>query len=135
MAGAPQIPPELQDLVAVVGEVVTPEDVDAYRSVREIADKSYKIRTIVAAWEGQQREDRQLRRSYATWLLIALSVQMLIVDVAFFLLAAGIIGVDRWVAQTFIISVFGEIAAMTLIVVKYLFPETSSHVLKLIEKL
>lgn len=135
MADEEKLPKEVDELVAKIGRAVTSGDVDVYRHVREIEDKSYKIRTIVSSWEGQQKEERQLRRGYAKWLLVALLAQMFLVDVAFFLIGCGLISVDRWVAESFIIGVFGEVATMTLIVVKYLFPETGSQILSLIEKL
>jgi hypothetical protein len=135
MADEIQLPKEVNDLVEKIGSVVAPGDVDVYRSVREIDDKSYKLRTVISSWEGQQREERRLRRGYATWLLVALLLQMFLVDLAFFLIGYKQISVDRWVADAFIIGVFGEVAGMTLIVVKYLFPDTGSQLLKLIEKL
>lgn len=135
MAEQLQLPEEVKQLVAKVGSAVTSADVDVYRSVREIEDKSFKVRTVMGAWEGQQREERQLRRGYAKWLLIALLAQMFVVDIAFFLIGWSVITVDRWVAEAFILGVFGQVSAMTLIVIKYLFPETGSQILSLIEKL
>jgi len=135
MADEPQLPDELQKVVAKVGGPVGSADVDVFRSVREIQDRSYKLRTIISAWERQQEEERNLRRGYAKGLLIALLIQMFLVDLAFFLIGWSFITIDRWVAETFILGVLGEVAAMTLIVVKYLFPETGSQVLSLIEKL
>lgn len=135
MSDGIQLPEDVRRLVAGIGGVITPADVDVYRSVRDIEDKSYKVRTVVTAWEGQQREERRLRRGYATWLLIAVFAQMVVADMAFFLLGAGVISVDKWVADTFIIAVFGQIAAMATIVVKYLFPDTGAQIVKLIEKL
>lgn len=130
-----ELPEEVRQVVADIGAVVTPDEVDVYRNVQEITDKSYKLHTVVAAWEGQQNEERKLRSGYAKWLLVALSAQMVVVNVVFFLLAVGVLVVAPAIANAFIIGVFAEIAGMTLIVVKYLFPEAGSQVAKLIEKL
>ena len=129
------IPDTLKDRVLGVGGEVRPEDVDVYGRLREIEDKSYKLRTVLEAWERQQSEERALRQGYAKKILVALFVQMGLVNVAFFAIGLGWLAVEEWVANTFIMAVFGEIAAMALIVIKYLFPKVGSDVLGLIEKL
>ena len=135
MEEAVTVPQSLKDQVVGVGGKVRAEDIDAYGRLREIEDKSHKLRTVLEAWERQQSEERTLRGSYATKLLIALFVQIGIVDIAFFGIGAGFLEVPEWVANTFIVSVFGEIAAMALIVIKYLFPQVGGDLLALIEKL
>jgi len=129
------IPQKLREYVVGVGAEVRPEDVDTYGRLREIEDKSHKLRTVLEAWEKQQHEERSLRQSYAKKLLVALFVQMGLVNLAFFAVGFGWLVVEQWVANTFILGVFAEIAAMTLIVIKYLFPKIGADVLGLIEKL
>lgn len=135
MSDVGTIPETLKNHVLGVGGEVRPEDVDVYGRLREIQDKSYKLRTVLEAWERQQSEERALRQGYAKKILIALFVQMGLVNVAFFAIGLGWLVVEEWVANTFIMAVFGEIAAMGLIVIKYLFPKVGSDVLGLIEKL
>jgi hypothetical protein len=129
------IPDALKNRIIGVGGEVRPEDVDVFGRIREIEDKSYKLRTVLDAWERQQSEERALRQGYAKKILIALFVQMGLVNIAFFAVGFRWIAVEPWVANTFIMAVFGEIAAMALIVIKYLFPAVGSDVLSLIEKL
>jgi len=135
MSEAVTIPDTLKSRVVGVGGEVRPEDVDVYGRLREIEDKSYKLRTVLEAWERQQSEERALRQGYAKKILIALFVQMGLVNIAFFAMGFGWLAVEQWVANTFILAVFGEIGAMALIVIKYLFPEVGMDVLGLIEKL
>jgi len=135
MSEAVTIPETLKNRVVGIGGEVRPEDVDVYRRLREIEDKSYKLRTVLEARERQQSEERALRQGYAKKLLIALFAQMGLVNIAFFLIGFRWLAVEVWVANTFIMAVFGEIAAMALIMIKYLFPEVGSDVLGLIEKL
>jgi hypothetical protein len=129
------LPASLKDKVIEIGSAVSLQDVATYGQLQEIQDKSFRMRTVVNAWERQQTSERELRSRYAKWLLISLSVQMMFVNVAFFMIGLGYLSVEKWVATTFILTVFGEVAAMTLIVVKYLFPEGASAVLALIERL
>lgn len=129
------IPEQLRDTVLQVGDSVSAADVDTYGRLREIEDKSYKLRTVLAAWERQQEQERDLRRTYATWLLGGLFVQALLLNVSFFLIGLDKLQVERWVAVTFIAAAFSEIAAATLIVVRSLFPEKAAGFLSLIERL
>jgi len=109
--------------------------VDTYGRLQEIFDKSAKLQRILEAWERQHTEERSMRRTYAKWLLIALFIQAFIVNVAFFAIGFGYLTVSEWVANSFILAVFGEIAAMTFFIIKYLFPKTSADVLATLEKL
>ena len=129
------IPNTLRDRIVGIGSEVQPADVDVYSRLREIEDRSHKLRTVLGAWERQQSEERSLRQGYAGKLLIALLIQTGLVDVAFFAIGFHWLSVEPWVANTFILAVFGEIAAMAMIVIKYLFPKAAPDVLSLIEKL
>lgn len=71
-----------------------------------------------------------MREKYATYLILAMALQALVINVAFVLIGCGILTFEPWTAKTFIVSVFAEIAAMVLIVVKYLFTPSSDKVLQ-----
>ena len=130
-----QLPDHLRSLVTDVGDPITPDDLQVYERLQDVSDRSYKLRTIVDAWGGQNTEERKMRRQFASAILIALFFQILIVNVSFFLIGLGILEVTEWVAQTFIISVFGEIVGMTMLVLRYLFPKIGSDVLELLKNL
>jgi len=134
MAEKPALPADLQRLVEAVGRPVAPEDVDVWARVREAQDLSYRLRTIVKAWDRQQTQDRQLRERYAWWLMLAMAAQAVIINVVYVLMGAGKLVFEPWTAQTFIMSVFAEIGALVLIVVKYLFTPASDKVLDLTER-
>ena len=123
-----------KDKVASVGDPVTSDEIVTYRQLREIEDRSYQLRTIVGAWETQQAQERMLRRSYAGWLLVLLFFQVIVINVVFFLIGLKYLIVEEWLAKTFIIAVFAEIAAMTLVVVRYLFPRVVADFRNVIEK-
>lgn len=116
-----------KDKITDVGKAVSSDDIDTYRQLLEIEDKSYQLRTAIGAWETQQTQERMLRRSYAGWLLVLLFLQVIVINVVFFLIGLEYLVVEQWVAKTFIIAVFAEIAAMTLVVVRYLFPKGASN--------
>lgn len=105
-----------------IGREVTSDDIDTYARLIEIEDTSYTTRTILGAWEKQQTEERALRRTYAKWLLAALFVQIVIINLLFVLLGLGLLSVQKWVATSFIVSVFAEVSSMLFVVVRYLFP-------------
>jgi len=126
----PQVPDTLKNLVQDVGKPVSSSDVDSYGKLRQIQDRSHQIRTIVKAWKEQQAQDRKMREHYATYLMAAMGAQALVVNVVFVLMGCGVLSFEAWTAKTFIMSVFAEIAAMVLIVVKYLFTPSSEKVLQ-----
>ncbi len=135
MQDMPSVPDSLTDKVISVEALVTSNEVDIYGRLREIEDQSYKLRTVLQTWERQQTEERKLRGAYAKWLLVGMFAQMALVNIAFLAISLGWIVVEKWVAIAFILAVFGEIIGMTTVVIKYLFPQTRSEVLALIEKL
>jgi hypothetical protein len=135
MSGEVTIPESIKGKVLSVGPPVNIQEVDVYDRIQGINDRSAKIRRILDAWERQHTSERQMRQTYGKYLLWALALQGLLVNVAFFALGFGWIVVDPWIAKTFILAVFGEVAGMTFFVIKYLFPKTSADVLATLEKL
>lgn len=130
------LPEGLQRLVEGVGpQILTAEQLEVHRGYQEMLDRSTKIREVLGAWTEQQREERTLRRRYANWLLWILTVEIGVMLIAFFLIGLGVMEVDQWVASTFTVAVFAEVAGLALIVVKYLFPPAGREVLDLIERL
>ena len=122
-------------VVSVSTPLRTGKDIERYERLEDIRNKSRKLRTILNAWETQQREERGLRRFYAKGLLAALFAQILLVNAAFFAIGLNYLVIDKWVATTFIMAVFAEIIALVSVVNKYLFPKVGSEVLDLIEKM
>jgi type VI protein secretion system component VasF len=136
MADNMDLPEDLLGRVEEIGPpLLTAEQLEVHRGFTEVRDRSAKIREVLSAWSEQQREERTLRRRYANWLIGILSVEIVAIMVAFFLIGLGRMEVDQWVASTFIVAVFAEVAGLALIVVKYLFPPTGREVLDLIERL
>ncbi len=129
----PQVP-ALKNLVQDVGNPVSSSDVDSYGKLRQIEDRSHQIRTIVRAWKDQQAQDRMMRERYANYLIVAMGVQALAVNVVFVLIGCGLLTFEPWTAKTFIMAVFAEIAAMVLIIVKYLFTPSSDKVLQFLDE-
>lgn len=108
--------------VEYIGRAVTPDEVDTYGKLMEIEDSSHINRTFISAWEKQQNQERALRNSYAKWLLIAVFVQAILINIVFFFIGFGVIVVEHWVATSFILGVFAEITTMTTIIVRHFFP-------------
>ncbi len=130
----PQVPDTLKNLVQNVGEPVSSADVDSYGKLRQIEDRSHQVRTIIKAWKDQQAQDRKMRERYANYLIFAMGLQALVMNVIFVLIGCGALTFEPWTARTFIVSVFAEIASMVLIVVKYLFTPSSDKVLQFLSE-
>lgn len=126
---------DARNVIKEIGSEVTSEDIDTYRQFREIQDKSYKLNIIVDAWKIQQREERKLRNIYAGWLLAFLFVQMILINISFFLIGQEILKIEKWVANTFIIAVFTEIVSMIMVIIRYLFPKSGSNFPEIFESL
>jgi hypothetical protein len=131
MSKKPNLPVTLPSVVESVGRSVTPEDVDTYGRVTEINDQSHRVRTIVTAWKRQQEQDRNLRRHYATVLLIGLGVQVVFIDVVYMMVGFGKLTIEPWTTKTMIMAVFAEAAAMVFWIVKYLFRPINNDILDL----
>lgn len=131
-----ELPPSLRDKVLSISRPLnSSRDIDHLERMEDIRNRSRKIKTVLSAWETQQKEERGLRRTYANYLLAALFLQILLINAAFFGIGAGYLVVEKWVANTFIMAVFFEVVALVLVIVKYLFPKVGSEVLNLIEKI
>jgi len=129
------LPDAVQAKVVTIGSSVSRDEIEVYGRYQEIADRSARLNTVLQAWERQHTEERAMRQKYARWLLVGMLIQMALVNFAFFAIGWGWITVSPWVANSFILAVFGEISGMVLLVVKYLFPKVSSDVLATLEKL
>ena len=94
-----------------IGTPVTSEDIDTYERLSQIHSR-----------EQEQRSEHKLRFIYGGVLLFLLAGQVIAVTVFSFLMGFGLISIDRWVTTTFIGGTFGEVSAMSFLVVRYLFP-------------
>lgn len=129
------IPDDLKPFVKQVGSQVTSDQVDTYKTFNEVQNTNQKYKIILTAWEAQHREERNLRRKFAIAIFVVLLIQILAINVTFFLIGFKKMEVEKWVATTFIIAVFAEIVSMTLIVLRYLFPKASKELMELVQKL
>jgi hypothetical protein len=111
---------------------VKPEDVDYLLRARESEEHAARLRTVLASWEVQQKQERELRRWCARLLVQLMGLELLAIFVAFFLMAAGKLDPPRWTAEGFLLAAFGQSTGLVLVVVKYLFPDRSPDVLRLL---
>lgn len=75
-----------------------------------------------------------MREKYARWLMAALAIQAVLVNLVFVLIGFSVMTFEPWTARTFIMSVFGEIAALVLLVVKYLYTPSSDKILDYLDE-
>jgi len=109
------------------------------RPPEEIAarDRSFGLRSFVAAWKKQQEADRKMREKYASRLIGVLVVQVLLANLFFGLIGFAAWGfrVEPWTAQTFLVTTFLEVSSLVLLVAKYLFPAPTDKALEVISGL
>ncbi len=122
-----QLPANIQQAIKAAGVVevggeVTSEQVDNLGKLKDIQERARHRRTIVTAWKQQQDQDRKMRKTYANWLIGAMSVQVVAINVIFVLIGCGVLKFEQWTANTFVTATFAEISALVLLVVKYPFP-------------
>jgi hypothetical protein len=138
MASQDKLTAEIQQVaeqagVEKAGGPLTNDQIDAIGKFQDIQERGKHHRTIVNAWKQQQDQDRKMRKLYATWLMLAMSVQVVVVNIIFVLIGCGVLKYEPWTANTFVMAVFAEVSALVLLVVKYLFPSTSDKILELID--
>lgn len=135
------LPPELRAQVEEIGEAVysnkelDEKKISGYERVTKAKDQSFKLQTLVSAWQRQNKAERKLRQKVAWCILVALAIQIILVNTTFFLIGFKVIAVDENLAKIFILAVFAEIVSMVLIVLRYLFPITGNEFLQLIKEL
>jgi hypothetical protein len=135
MSGEDEAQPE--DPVVVRTETPDPPekvDEDLLDQLRENKERRRHQSAIINAWKQQQTQDREIRRVYANWLMVVMSLQIVVINVIFILIGCGLLKFEQWTANVFITAVFAEISALVLLVVKYLFPATADKILDLIDR-
>jgi hypothetical protein len=121
MGNEPNLPDALGRHVKQLGKPVTSREVDTYSKLQSVRDQSHRLRTVVRAWKEQQAQERKLRDRYANLLIWGMGIQVLFINVIIILLGTNLITLEPWTARTFVVSVFAEITALVLVVVKFLF--------------
>ncbi len=134
MAKADLIPKGLEAIVERVGNSLSTDDVDVYGRLKEIENETFRLRTVLAAWKTQQSQDRKMREKYARWRMVLMSAQMVVINIVFILIGCGLLDFEEWTANTFIMAVFSEIAALVVIIVKFLFTRPDDTLLNLIDR-
>ncbi len=137
MAATDKPPAKIREVAERVGveevrEPVTNEQIDNIGRLQDIRERVKHHRTIVTAWKHQQEQDREMRKLYATWLMAAMSIQIVAINIIFILIGCKVLTFEPWTANTFVVAVFAEVGALVLLVVKYLFPAASDKILELI---
>ena len=134
-----KLPEKIQQAIEAAGVIevggeVTSAEIDNLSKLQDIRERAEHHRTIVAVWKSQQDQDRQMRKTYANWLMMAMSIQVLAINVIFVLIGCGVLKFEPWTANTFVMATFAEIGALVLLVVKYLFPASTDRILDLIDR-
>jgi len=104
----------LKDLVTATMSEVTSDQIDNYAKLMEVERQDRKVTAVLKAWSDQEDHYRVARKKYADRIIVALLAQSGLVNIAFFLIGFSYLKIDIWVANSFILGVFSEMAALTL---------------------
>lgn len=122
------------EIVSIGAPVTAAEvQVDDLIRVTESRERQLRLQQLLDAWKVQQREERELRQSYAKKLMTLVSIELAFIGVAFVLVAVGVFVVQEWVASVFLVTGLLQSCGLLLVVVKYLFPDRAGDVMRLIE--
>lgn len=85
-------------------------------------NKRIKLLAVLKAWKDAQLHESRMKTWVAIVVFSLLTIEMLLVGLAFFFIGFGLIKVELWVAETFILGIIVQIFGIATIVVKGLFP-------------
>lgn len=126
----------LKGVDEVLDQVTSEElEVKDIRELSEIAGQKYKLEVVLENWNDQHQEERRLRKKVAWTILVTLLIQIFLINLSFFLIGFGWMEVEQWLATSFILAVFVEIISLTLIVLKYLFPDIAGEMIAMVKSL
>ncbi|WAS96391.1 hypothetical protein [Nannocystis punicea] len=110
-----------------IRDEMKPEHADQFIRFRQNEEMFSHTRTMIVAWEAQQKAERELRVKYAHHLLWLLSLEIAAVFLTFCALAAGLLTAERWMGQMFIVFAFAQSSGLVFVIVKYLFPHQRNN--------
>lgn len=111
-----------------------PSDIDSYLKYAKQVNENIKVNAVLSIWEKQQEAERNLRSRYAKLFILILAIQLLVINVIFVFIGAGALKYEQWTINIFILSVFGEIVGIVLIIVKNLFTSTNKEMIDLVKE-
>ncbi|MCL6589990.1 MAG: hypothetical protein K6U80_08560 [Firmicutes bacterium] len=130
---------DLFNSIKSVGSDIEAANPDKSVKIAETRDPEelYNIinRTILKNWDRKTNQDIDFQGIYA-WILLGMLVfQVLAINVIVFGIGLKWLVFDKWVIDIFIVSVFGEVTGLALIIVNYLFPKTQDNTNELMKKM
>ncbi len=98
------------------------EDLDKAERVFDATSRREMTLSSLEVWEQQQNSERRLRERFAGRILRLTWIQLGLINL--FVLASGLslLKLDPSILKTLILSVFGELAALLLVMARFLFP-------------
>lgn len=102
------------------------------QTVDEIANKWQINNKIMNLFADKIGEDTKLKSRYARWLIIILAIQLGVLNLWFLLKGIGIINFANSTFNIFITGGIAEVFLLVRVIVKYLFSDNLSELLKLV---
>lgn len=124
---------DLRSEIVKIGGRVTADQIDMYARLQSAENTDHVVRTLVEQWTIQQVSERFMRRRAANYMFAFFAAEIFFANLFVYLLGAGILTIAEWMAALFFSSVFAQVAAGAIAVVKYLFPESPSGTSPLVE--
>lgn len=102
------------------------------QTVDEIANKWKINNKIMTLFAEKIEQDTKLKSRYAIWLIVVLIVQLIALNTWFVLMGLNIIKIENSTFNIFITGGLAEVFILIRVIVKYLFNDNLSELLKLI---
>lgn len=120
--GGAGLPPARPALVTEVTGEITPGSETVWRPASYAEwEARTRLTTVLAAWQAQMADERQMRRTFARWIFRLITLQII---AAFGLVIAtglGWLQIDVALLKIIIPAVLAEVFGLGLLVTKYLF--------------
>lgn len=121
-----QLPPNIADLVGDIEPIsrwdIGTEAVENVAKIAGVQDKRVKLHSVLGIWSEYYRHERKLRKSVAQKVFVALFIEIGCSIAVMACIGFGWMHFNKWVANIFFTTVFGQVSAMAYWIIKSLFP-------------
>ena len=108
----------------------TKEEVESKDINTLIADRKWKVyEKIVDSFNERTDKDNGIKDKYSKWLFIILVIQLIALDLVFFLKGIKILDLSDNTLNIFITASIAEVFALVTIIVRYLFTDKLTNLL------
>lgn len=102
------------------------------QTIDEVASKWQMNNKIVDMFSDKMKQDTDLKKKYANWLVKILIIQLVLLNIWFFLKGKGELEFSDITFNIFVSGGIAEVFLLVRVIVKYLFSDNLSELLKMV---